>query len=126
MIGGQGHTHERGSLFRMHTERGQRVTPMELFFDLVYVFAITQISHHLVAHLSLHGAAQALMLLLAVWWAWVYTSWVANWLDPDRPPVRLMLIGVMLASLGMSVALPDAFGERGLIFALAYVAIQVV
>lgn len=125
MIGGQAHSHERGGLFRMHTERGQRVTPIELFFDLVYVFAITQVSHHLVAHLSLHGAAQALMLLLAVWWAWVYTSWVANWLDPDRPLVRLMLIFVMLASLGMSVALPEAFGERGLFFALAYVAIQV-
>jgi low temperature requirement protein LtrA len=122
---GQEHSHEPGRLFREHTERGQRVRPMELFFDLVYVFAITQISHLLVAHLSLHGAVQAVMLLLAVWWAWIYTSWFANWLDPDRPPVRLVLIGVMLASLGMSVALPEAFGDRGLLFAVCYVAIQV-
>lgn len=119
------HSHEPGGLFRAHTERGQRVRSIELFFDLVYVFAITQISHHLLEHLSLHGAAQALMLLLAVWWAWIYTSWAANWLDPDRPLIRIMLIGVMLASLGMSVALPEAFGDRGLIFAAAYVAIQV-
>jgi low temperature requirement protein LtrA len=124
VIGGQDHSHPRSSLFRPHDEHGQRVTPMELFFDLVYVFAMTQISHVLLEHLSLHGTVQALMLLLAVWWAWVYTSWITNWLDPDRPLVRIMLIGVMLASLGMSVALPDAFGERGLMFALAYVAIQ--
>jgi low temperature requirement protein LtrA len=62
---------------------------------------------------------------MATWWAWNYTTWLTNWLDPDSIPVRLMLIGVMLASLGMSVALPDAFGERGLMFAIAYVAIQV-
>ena len=125
MTAGQEHSHEPGSLFRTHSQRGQRVTPMELFFDLVYVFAITQISHLLLEHLSLHGALQAMMLLLAVWWAWVYTSWVANWLDPDRPLVRLMLIGVMLVSLGMSVALPEAYGDRGLLFAVCYVAIQV-
>jgi low temperature requirement protein LtrA len=98
---------------------------MELFFDLVYVFAITQISHLLAEHVTVHGALQALMLLLAVWWAWVYTSWATNWLDPDRPAVRLMLIGVMLGSLVMSAALPGAFGEHGLIFAGAFVAIQV-
>jgi low temperature requirement protein LtrA len=121
----QEHVHEPGSLFRAHRERDQRVLPIELFFDLVYVFAITQISHVLLEHLSLHGAIQAIMLLLAVWWAWVYTSWVTNWLHPDRPVVRVMLICVMLASLGMSVALPDAFGERGLLFAIAYVVIQV-
>jgi low temperature requirement protein LtrA len=119
------HVHEPGSLFRAHSEHEQRVLPIELFFDLVYVFAITQISHVLLEHLSLHGAAQAIMLLLALWWAWVYTTWITNWLHPDRPLVRIMLICVMLASLGMSVALPDAFGERGLMFVLAYVVIQV-
>src|SRR3712207_5260177 len=57
--------------------------------------------------------------------AWAGTAWITNWFDPDRLPVRLMLVAVMLASLIMSVAIPDAFGERGLMFALAYVAIQV-
>ncbi|MGH2587887.1 MAG: low temperature requirement protein A, partial [Dehalococcoidia bacterium] len=77
-------------------ERGHRVTTVELFFDLVYVFAVTRLSHLLLEHLTLHGAVQTLMLLLAVWWAWVYTAWATNWLDPEQPAVRLMLVGVML------------------------------
>ena len=68
---------------------------------------------------------QTLFLLLVVWWAWQYTTWFTNWFDPDTLPVRLTLVAVMLASLVMSVAIPGAFGERGLMFALAYVAIQV-
>src|ERR671932_2102227 len=114
-----------GGLLRTRDGGEQRVTPLELFFDLVYVFAITQLSHLLLDHLTVGGALETLFLLLAVWWAWVYTTWVANWFDPDRLPVRLMLVAVMLASLVMSVAIPEAIGERGLMFALAYVAIQV-
>src|ERR687886_435197 len=119
------HDSDHGGLLRTRDGGEQRVTPLELFFDLVYVFAITQLSHLLLSHLSVGGALETLFLLLAVWWAWVYTTWVANWFDPDRLPVRLMLVAVMLASLVMSVAIPDAFGERGLMFALAYVTIQV-
>lgn len=103
----------------------QRVTYTELFFDLVYVFAVTQLSHTLLEHLSPVGAAQTLLLLLAVWWAWMYTAWLTNWFDPDHRGVRLVLLGSMLASLLMSAALPEAFGERGLLFAGAYVALQV-
>jgi low temperature requirement protein LtrA len=103
----------------------QRVTPLELFFDLVYVFAVTQLSHLLLDHLSIRGLLETLFLLLAVWWVWVYTAWFTNWFDPDRLPVRLVLVAVMLASLLMSIAIPEAFGERALMFALAYVAIQV-
>jgi low temperature requirement protein LtrA len=103
----------------------QRVTPLELFFDLVYVFAVTQLSHRLLEHLSLRGVLETLMLFLVVWGVWVYTAWFTNWLHPDRLPVRLVLVAVMLASLLMSVAIPEAFGKRGLMFALAYVAIQV-
>src|ERR671913_1663183 len=114
-----------GGMLRTRDGGEQRATPLELFFDLVYVFAITQLSHLLLDHLTVEGALETLFLLLAVWWAWVYTTWVTNWFDPDRLPVRLMLVAVMLASLVMSVAIPDAFGERGLMFALAYVAIQV-
>ncbi|GII27735.1 membrane protein [Planotetraspora mira] len=104
---------------------GGRVTFPELFFDLVYVFAVTQLSHLLLAHLTWHGAAQTGLLLLAVWWAWVYTAWHTNWFDPERSSVRLVLGGVMLVSLIMSAALPDAFGRHGLLFACAYVAIQI-
>src|SRR5262245_45462912 len=112
-------------LMRVRGEGHQRVTFMELFFDLVYVFAVTQLSHRLLEHLDVHGALQTLLLLLAVWWAWMYTAWATNWFDPDRRGVRLMLIAVMLGSLIMSAAIPEAFGERGLSFAGAYVAMQV-
>ncbi len=98
---------------------------MELFFDLVYVFAVTQLSHLLLDHLNVRGAVQTLLLLPAVWWAWVYNAWFTNWFDPDRRAVRLVLIAVMLAGLIMSAALPEAFGARGLVFAGAYVAMQV-
>jgi low temperature requirement protein LtrA len=115
---------DHGGPLRTRDSGEQRVTPLELFFDLVYVFAVTQLSHLLLDHLSVRGVLETLMLLLAVWWAWVYTAWFTNWFNPDRLPVRLVLVAVMLASLLMSVAIPEAFGERGLMFALAYVAIQ--
>ncbi|MDQ3692406.1 MAG: low temperature requirement protein A [Chloroflexota bacterium] len=101
------------------------MTNFELFFDLVYVFAVTQISHLLLANLTGRGAVQSLIVLLAIWWAWIYTTWATNWLDPNRALVRLMLVGVMLGSLIMASAVPEAFGERGLLFAGAYAAIQV-
>jgi low temperature requirement protein LtrA len=116
---------DHGGLLRTRDGGEQRVTPLELFFDLVYVFAITQLSHLLLDHLTVEGALETLFLLLAVWWAWVYTTWVTNWFDPDRPPVRVLLIALMLVSLVMSVAIPEAFGERGPMFAVSYVAIQV-
>ncbi|MEU7892803.1 low temperature requirement protein A [Nonomuraea sp. NPDC049152] len=102
-----------------------KVVPIELFFDLVYVFAITQLSHLLLAHFDLAGAAQTLLLTLAVWWAWMYATWTTNLGNPDHPVLRLTLTGMMLAGLVMSAALPQAFGERALWFAGAYVAIQV-
>ena len=117
---------DHAGVLRARDAGEQRVTPLELFFDLVYVFAITQLSHLLLNHPTVGGALETLFLLLVVWWAWQYTTWFTNWFDPDALPVRLMLGAVMLASLVMSVAIPEAFGERGgLMFALAYVAIQV-
>ena len=77
----------------------QSITFVELFFDLVYVFAVTQISHVLIEHLDLAGAGRAAFLLLVIWWAWIYTTWMVNWFDPDSPPVRIALLGVMGASL---------------------------
>jgi low temperature requirement protein LtrA len=101
------------------------VTNIELFFDLVYVFAITQLSHHLLGNLTWEGAGQTLLLLVAVWLAWVYTAAVTNYLDPERIQMRLLLLALMLVSLVMSVALPEAFGAGGLVVAGAYVIIQV-
>ena len=101
------------------------VSPLELFFDLVFVFAVTQLSHYLLAHHTLAGALQTLVMFLAMWWAWIYTAWATNWLDPGQTPVRIALLMVMLLSMVMSSAIPSAFGAGGLAFALAYVGIQV-
>jgi low temperature requirement protein LtrA len=83
------------------------------------------VSHLLLDDLSWQGAGEAALVLLVVWWAWNYTTWVTNELDPDSPVVRLLLMAIMLATLVMAVAIPDAFGSRGLLFAGSYVAIQV-
>ena len=113
-------------MLRTQSEREhRRVTSVELFFDLVFVFAITQLSHLLLAHLDLGGVLQTGLLLIAVWWVWIYTSWVTNWLDPDKTPVRLMLFVLMLAGLILSASIPKAFESRALTFAGAYVFMQV-
>jgi low temperature requirement protein LtrA len=118
--------HSRRKLLRERSDDGHaRVTFVELFFDLVFVFAVTQLSHLLLNHLTPLGAIETLLLLLAVWWVWIYTSWVANWLDPETTPVRLLLFALMLGGLVMAGAIPQAFEARGLAFALVYVAIQV-
>ncbi len=101
-----------------------RVTNIELFFDLVYVFAVTQLSHYLIDHPTVGGALQALLLLAMVWLAWAYTTWVTNWLDPERIPVRVMLLALALVSLVFSAALPGAFGGRGLAVGVAYAVMQ--
>ncbi|MCA0355602.1 MAG: low temperature requirement protein A [Proteobacteria bacterium] len=102
-----------------------RVTYAELFFDLVFVFAVTQLSHVVLKHPDGPGLLHAAVLLLAVWWSWIYTTWVTNWLDPERGPVRLMLFVMMAAAMVLAASIPDAFGARGLAFAAAHVFVQV-
>ena len=115
-----------GSLLReRRPHEHNRVTNVELFFDLVFVFAVTQISHFLLANFTPLGALEAAMLMLAVWWVWVFTAWITNWLDPDQTVVRLMLFALMIAGLLLSTSIPKAFEGRGLAFASAYVAMQV-
>jgi low temperature requirement protein LtrA len=105
--------------------REQQITSVELFFDLVYVFAVTQLSHLLLHDLAVGGMARAAFLLLVVWWAWIYTTWMVNWFDPASAAVRAVLVGVMLASLLMAAALPEALAGHGELFVLAYVPLQV-
>jgi low temperature requirement protein LtrA len=101
-------------------------TTLELFYDLVFVFAITQVSHVILDHeVTWEYAGQAALCLLVVWWAWQYTTWVTNEFDPESSVVRLLLIALMLASLLMAIAIPEAFGDKALLFAGSYVAIQV-
>ncbi|MGH6702355.1 MAG: low temperature requirement protein A, partial [Bradyrhizobium sp.] len=102
-----------------------RVTYAELFFDLVFVFAVTQISHTLLGRFTPLGAVQITVLFLAVWWVWVYTTWITNWLNPELTPVRILLFLLMLGGLVLSTSIPSAFEGRGLWFAGAYAAMQV-
>lgn len=107
------------------THDSGKVAMVELFFDLVFVFAVTQLSHALLGRLTPLGTLQVGVMMVGTWWVWIYTSWVTNWLDPERLPVRLALFALMGAGLVMSATIPHAFGEAGLAFALAYVAQQV-
>ena len=102
-----------------------KVSFVELFFDLVFVFSISQLAHSLAENFTPLGALEAVMLIFAIWWVWVFTAWVTNWLDPDRMPVRIMLFVLMFAGLILSSAIPDAFGEKAIFFAGAYVFMQV-
>src|SRR5436190_611447 len=103
----------------------QRVTNIELFFDLVYVFAVTQLSHYLLGHSTAVGALQTGLLLAMVWLVWAYTTWVTNWLDPELMAVRLLLVVLMLVSLAMSASLPRAFEDLGLWVGGAYALQQI-
>ncbi|HJQ42546.1 MAG TPA: low temperature requirement protein A [Jatrophihabitantaceae bacterium] len=126
-------TSERTSLLRLG-EGASAVTTIELFFDLVYVFAITKLSGFVTTHLSWGGALQTAILLAMVWQVWIYTTWATNFADPRRHEVRFMLIGVMFGSLLFASALGGAFGgsvdtfttaDRGLFVAVCYVSMQV-
>jgi low temperature requirement protein LtrA len=101
------------------------VSPLELFFDLVYVFAIGELSHHLLGHVDLRTGAETATMALAVVYAWSTTAWGANWLEPDRLPVRVLLVALMFASLPMSVAIGDAFDGRAWLFVTGYLLLQV-
>lgn len=112
----------------MHRRIGQaeaRVGNAELFFDLIYVFCVTQVSHFLLGHLTPLGVAQTLVLWFSVWLGWQYTCWFTNWFDPEHPRVRAAVFTLMTLGLFMAAAIPDAFGERGCVFAWMLALMQV-
>ncbi|MGY4237619.1 low temperature requirement protein LtrA [Bradyrhizobium sp. USDA 4449] len=116
----------RGAMFRVIVpNQPSRVTNAELFFDLVFVFAVTQVSHTLLHQFTPLGAIEVTLLFLAVWWVWVYTAWVTNWLNPELTPVRILIFLMMLGGLVLSTTIPSAFDGRGLWFAIAYAVMQV-
>ncbi|MDX2557327.1 low temperature requirement protein A [Streptomyces stelliscabiei] len=102
----------------------REVTPLELFFDLVYVFAIGQLSHQLLAHPTWTGAAQTLVLYLAVYAAWAYTTWAVTLVPAEDPRSRRMLLTVMLLGLFMNAAIPRAFGDAGWVFVATFLLIH--
>ena len=101
-------------------ESEQRVTALELFFDLVFVFAITQVTGFLADHPTWAGLLRGLRLLGALWWAWAAYAWLTNTLNPEEGAVRLAMFGSMAAMLIVSLATPNAFGADGVAFGVAY------
>ena len=103
----------------------QRVTPLELFFDLVFVFALTQVTGFLADHLTWVGMLQGAALLATLWWAWVGYSWLTNAVPAEEViPARLVIFTAMAAMFVASLAVPGAFGEDGVIFGSAYFVVR--
>jgi low temperature requirement protein LtrA len=102
----------------------QRTTPLELFFDLVFVFAITQVTGFISADPTWTRLAQGLAILAVLWWAWVSYAWLANTAASDEGAVRVVLMSAMAAMLVTSLAVPGAFGDDGLIFGVAYLIVR--
>lgn len=111
----------KAALRQLRDGETPRVTNMELFFDLVYVFTIIQLSHYLLEHQTWLGALQFAILFAAVWWAWNYTAWATNWLDAEHPAGRLLMVALMACALAMAVAMPSAYTRAAGLFVGAYV-----
>jgi low temperature requirement protein LtrA len=105
-------------------ERGQRVTPLELFFDLVVVFAITQVTSLLSDDPTWGGLLRGLLLLGSLWWAWSAYAWLTNTLDPEEGAVRLAMLAAIGGMLIVSLAAPEAFGRHGVVFGVAYLVVR--
>jgi low temperature requirement protein LtrA len=106
-------------------ENTQRSTFLELFFDLVFAFALTRLADGLINDLDWDAVLETAILLPALWWVWTLTVWMNDWLEPNRLPVQAAVVAVMVGSLVMSAAVPKAFDRAGLVFGGIYVAVQV-
>lgn len=102
----------------------QRATPAELFWDLVFVFAVTQVTTLLYEDLSWPGFGRAMLVLALVWWAWSGFVWATNAHDPNDPPVRAVLFAAMILTFVVALAVPEAFGADATTFALAYAGVR--
>jgi low temperature requirement protein LtrA len=104
---------------------GERVTPLELFFDLVFVLALTQCTALMSNHPTWSGLAQGLLVLCMLWWSWTGYAWLTSVVDPEEGAVRLVMFGAIASLLIVSLCVPEAFGELALVFALAYGAVRI-
>jgi low temperature requirement protein LtrA len=104
--------------------QGERVTPLELFFDLVFVLAITQCTALMAAQPTAEGLAKGLLILGLLWWAWTGYAWLTSVVDPEEGTVRLAIFGAMAALLVVALCVPHAFGDRALLFASAYAVVR--
>jgi low temperature requirement protein LtrA len=103
---------------------GERVMPLELFFDLVFVLALTQCTSLMLGNDGWEGIGKALLVLTLLWWAWTGYAWLTSVIDPEDGPIRLVLVAAMAALLVAALAIPEAFGDRALEFTLAYAAVR--
>jgi low temperature requirement protein LtrA len=102
----------------------QRVTPLELFFDLVFVFAITQVTSLMAGDATWTGVLHGMLVLAALWWAWTAYAWLTNTVNSDEGLVRMTILAAMAAMLVVSLAVPGAFGDDGVLFAGAYMVVR--
>jgi len=108
-----------------HAEREQRVTPLELFFDLVFVFAFTQVTRVLSDDPTWGGLGHGLLILAALWWAWAAYAWLTNTVDPGEGAVWGAMLVAMAAMFVAALAVPDAFGRHGVVFGVAFLIVNV-
>jgi len=106
------------------TQREQRVTPLELFFDLVFVFAITQVTLLMSDDTTWAGLVRGLLVLAALWWAWIGYAWLTNTLEPEEGAVRSGMFGAMVAMLVVALAVPEAFDANAVLFGIAYLVVR--
>jgi low temperature requirement protein LtrA len=102
----------------------QRVTPLELFFDLVFVYAVTQVTQLMSRDATWAGVGGGLLVLAALWWAWSGYAWLTNALEPEAGPVRAGMFGAMAAMLLVALAVPGAFGTEAVLFGVAYLLVR--
>jgi low temperature requirement protein LtrA len=103
-----------------------RVTPLELFFDLAFVFAFTQVTTLLVDDPTWNGVFRGMLVLAALWWAWTGYAWFTSTLDVDEGGVRLAMLASMGAMLFVALAVPGAFGDDAVLFGLAYFVVRAI
>jgi len=107
-------------------EREQRVTPLELFFDLVVVFAITQVTQLMSNDLSWRGLGRGMLVLAAIWWLWTGYAWLTNSLEPEEGVVRAGVFAAMAGMFLVALAVPRAFADEGVLFALSYFVVRLI
>ena len=112
--------HSSAPRLSAHLRQEERVTPLELFFDLVFVLAITQCTSLMAVHPSWAGLAKGLLVLAVLWWSWVGYAWLTSVVDPEEELVRLTIFGSMAGLLVAALCVPGAFGDDALLFAAAY------
>src|SRR3712207_5619087 len=103
----------------------ERVKPLVLFFDLIFVFAITQVTGFISADPTWGGLVRGLLVLGVLWWSWAAYAWLTNTIDPDEGAVRIVVFGAMASMLIASLAVPDVFGDDALLFACAYGVVRI-